>query len=245
MKEALRVVVMTRLLCDRQTPDERVSPVLMANRSSAPRPDPEVNEESDADVVIQDVMAGDQFEKRMQKFETLKPSFVEFFSRRQVFIANKLQELRQEYVQLQEKWNIHCQTLNDQAKPSILEGETMPIGRTTRRSANLGDAVRSDLEMEQILASLESNDATDPNHLSQRNLATIPDMISVANGKVDYLFDDTCHRVENPAEYYAPHTGIHDWTEEEKSIFLDKYAAYPKQFGIIADYLPNKTSSQC
>jgi len=70
-------------------------------------------------------------------------------------------------------------------------------------------------------------------------------MISVKNGKVDYLFDDTCHRVENPTEYYAPEAGIHDWTEEEKKIFLDKYAAYPKQFGIIANCLPNKTSSQC
>jgi hypothetical protein len=99
--------------------------------------------------------------------------------------------------------------------------------------------------MEQILASLESNDAMDPHYLSQHNLATISNMISVTNGKIDHVYDDTSHRVEDPAEYYAPHTGIHDWTEEEEKIFLDKYAAYPKQFGIIADYLPNKTSQQC
>lgn len=245
MKEALRVVVMTRLLCDRQTFDERVNPVLLANLALAPPPDPRLNEKTDPEGVIHEVMAGPRFGKRMQSFAMLRPSLVEFLSQRQALTTNKIQKLRQEYLELHEKWIAHCQALNEQAKPSILEGETVPIGRTTRRSANLGDAVRSDLEMEQILASLESNDATDPNHLSQRNLATIPDMICVTNGRIDYLFDDTCHRVENPAEYYAPQTGIHDWTEEEKRIFLDKYAAYPKQFGIIADYLPNKTASQC
>ncbi len=81
-----------------------------------------------------------------------------------------------------------------------------------------------------------------------RNLAKIPDMISVTHGKVDYLFDDTSHFVENPEEYYAPHTGIDDWKDDEKAILLDKYAAFPKQFGIIGgagDFLPNKTPAQC
>jgi len=162
-----------------------------------------------------------------------------------MLVDDKIRRLREDYVNIQEKWRSHCHKLNEQTKPSILKGEILPIGRTTRRTANLGDTVRSDLEMEQILASLESNDLSDPHYLSQHNLATIPDMISVKNGKVDYLFDDTCHRVENSTEYYASETGIHDWTEEEKKIFLDQYAAYPKQFGIIANCLPNKTSSQC
>lgn len=245
MTEALRIVVMARLLCDRQKPEERISPILKANLALAPQPEADINEEPDANRVVQEVVTGPRFECRMREFRALKPSLARYFSQRQTLTNEKIQKLRQEYTELHEKWLAHCHALNEQAKPSILEGESMPIGRTTRRSANLGDAVRSDLEMEQILASLESSDATDPNHLSQRNLATIPDMVSVTKGGIDCLFDDTSHRVENTAEYYAPHTGIHDWTEEEKKIFLDKYAAYPKQFNIIAEFLPNKTSSQC
>lgn len=118
-------------------------------------------------------------------------------------------------------------------------------GRTTRRSTAITDAVRSDFEMEQIIASLGNDDATDPNHLSMRNLAKVPDMISVVNGEVDYLFDDTADRVENPSEYFASDTGIGEWTEAEKKIYLDKFAAHPKQFGVIADALPNKTAGQC
>ena len=247
LRDPLELVVRTRFFCDHQTREERVDPVLLANlslsclRGTGISEEPELNAEG----VIREVMKGPRFASLVRGFGVLRPSLVDFVSQRRTLVNDKIRHLREDYVNLQEKWKSHCHKLNEQAKPSIFEGEAMPIGRTTRRTANLGDTVRSDLEMEQILASLESNDLSDPHYLSQHNLATIPDMVSVKNGKIDYLFDDTCHRVENPAEYYAPQTGIHDWTEEEKKTFLDKYASHPKQFGIIANHLPNKTSSQC
>lgn len=242
IKEGLRVVVKARLLYHHDAREEFINSVLFENTRTD---DDDEVEEPDAEGLIREILSGPQLEGRVESFNRLRPSLVEFLTQRQALIHDKFKKLRQEYACLQEQWNTHCHILNEQSKPSILEGETMPIGRTTRRSANLGDVVRSDLEMDQILASLENNDATDPNHLSQRNLATIPDMISVTNGRVDYVFDDTSHRVENPAEYYGPVTGIDDWTAGEKQIFLDRYAAYPKQFGIIAESLPNKSSSQC
>lgn len=247
LRDPLQLVVRTRFLYDHQTREERINPVLLANLSLSCLRGNGISEGPalTAERLIRDVMKGPRFASLIRSFGLLRPSLVNFVSQRRMLVDDKIRHLREDYVNTQEKWKSHCHKLNEQTKPSILKGETLPIGRTTRRTANLGDTVRSDLEMEQILASLENSDLSDPHYLSQHNLATIPDMISVKNGKVDYLFDDTCHRVENPTEYYAPETGIHDWTEEEKKIFLDKYAAYPKQFGIIANCLPNKTSSQC
>jgi hypothetical protein len=166
-----------------------------------------------------------------------------FESRRSALNAKK-ERLQLEYQALHQRWRRHCDILNQQARP-VEPQENVPVsGRTTRRSTAMGDTVRSDLEMEQIIASLGYDEATDPNQLSTRNLAIIPDMISVT-GETQYTFDDTNHLVENPSDYYAPCTGIHDWTETEKETFLDKYAAFPKQFGLIAESLPNKTPSQC
>jgi hypothetical protein len=236
-KEALRIVVMTRLLRDRQTREERVGPVLLTNRSrsqfQAPRPS----------TSMQEFISGIKRRQDADARRILEQQFKEREAKR----LAKVQRLRKEYQALHEKWAQHCALLDEQSRALVSETETVqPAGRTTRRSAaTLGDAVRSDLEMEQIIASLGNDEATDPAHLSLRNLATIPDMISVTHGKVDYVYDDTNHRVENPAEYYGPHTGIHDWTEEEKKTFLDKFAEYPKQFGSIAGYLPNKTQAQC
>ena len=244
--EALRTVVMTRLLCDRQTREELINPVLVANlQLAAQSRDPRAS--TIAENVIAEVTEGRRGEDRMERFSSFRGSLVENFQHRQTVLSEKIRRLRKEYVSLHERWVAQCALLDDQARPAVVtESETVqPVTRATRRSTTMSDAVRSDLEMEQIIASLGYDEATDPNQLSLRNLATVPDMISVTNGRVDYVFDDTNHLVDNPSEYYGPTTGIHDWTDAEKEIFLDKFAAYPKQFGVIAEHIPNKTASQC
>ena len=241
--DALRIVVMTRLLCDHQSREERIDPVLMANLSIASPP--EVHPTSNPAMLLIKMATGQPLINRMTSFAATRPSIVMYLEQRQALVSDKIARLREEYLSLHENWVAHCTALNEQQKTLASEHEMQHGGRTTRRSTALTDAVRSDFEMEQIIASLGNDDATDPNHLSMRNLAKVPDMISVVNGKVNYLFDDTADRVENPSEYFAPDAGIDDWTEAEKKIYLDKFAAHPKQFGIIADALPNKTTGQC
>ncbi|EAU89370.2 hypothetical protein CC1G_11066 [Coprinopsis cinerea okayama7 len=242
-EEALRAVVMTRLLCDHQTRDELVNPVLMANRALVDStPDPRPTAESTPDKLIAEVHR--KLDESID-FATIRPSLAEHFEQRQNLVNDKVSRLSAEYLALHRKWKAHCSALNALQRSQGPESDHLLHGRTTRRTSAFTDTVRSDLEMEQVIASLGVDDLTDPNYLSSRNAATIPDMISVTEGKVDFLFDDSNHLVENPAEYYAPHTGIDDWTEEEKRIFLDRYAMYPKQFGLIAEGLPHKTAAQC
>ena len=241
--DALRIVVMTRLLCDHQSREERIDPVLMANLSIASPP--EVHPTSNPGMLLIKMNTGQPLVNRMSSFASTRPSIVMYLEQRQALVSNKVARLREEYLSLHENWVAHCTALNEQQKTLASEHEMQHGGRTTRRSTAITDAVRSDFEMEQIIASLGNDDATDPNHLSMRNLAKVPDMISVVNGKVDYLFDDTADRVENPSEYFASDTGIGEWTEAEKKIYLDKFAAHPKQFGVIAEALPNKTAGQC
>jgi hypothetical protein len=233
---------MTQLLRDQQRRDDRVNTILMENLSISRVAD-------DEPPTSQEKLVDHVSTKRLNPngddhFLAAKSWLCARFERRQAAFSEKSQRLQAEYQALHKRWRRHCASLNEQARP--VESDTAPVsGRTTRRTAaNLGDTVRSDLEMEQIIASLGYDEATDPNQLSARNLAVIPDMISVT-GKPQVFFDDTNHLVHNPNEYYAPYTGIHDWTEPEKELFVDKYAAFPKQFGTIAEYLPNKTPSQC
>ncbi|KAH9478673.1 hypothetical protein JR316_0009131 [Psilocybe cubensis] len=240
-EEAFRIVVMTRLLLDHQTREERVAPVLAANLAIANPP--EAHPVATPESLLEWANNGQMRQDQLKSFVLTRPRLVQYLQQRNSVVEDKITRLKSKYVELQESWLAHCHALNEQQKTLASEHESQHGGRTTRRST--ADAVRSDFEMEQIIASLGVDEATDPTHLSMRNVATIPDMISVTQGKVDYLFDDSSHLVENPSEYYAPHTGIHDWTDEEKQIFLDKFAAHPKQFGIIADYIPNKTAAQC
>lgn len=239
-QQYLRTVVMTRLLCDKTTREERVEPLLNQRVPTPPL------SSSPADELVREVMARQQ--QSDKRIVDTREALIKRFQARQQLVSEKAQQLRTEYLALHKKWAAHCADLDRLYKPPPVETDiVVPVttGRTTRRTANLGDAVRSDLEMEQIIASLGVDDATDPSQLCLRNLAKIPTMISVEKGQVDVVYDDTNCVVQNPMEFYSPDTGVDDWTKEEKAIYLDQFAAAPKQFGTISTFLPHKTARQC
>lgn len=243
LRDALIHVVASRAVHDLHRRDERVAPILLSNLTIA---EPPPDGDGPATTLMQEFMEPSWVEQREKQCQKILPSGFLFVGERRVAVDEKVARLKAEYLELQSKWLEHCAKLDEEAKASAPEDTVTASGRTTRRSAaTLGDAVRSDLEMEQIIASLGNEDLTDANHLSMRNAATLPDMVSVARGYVDSVYDDTNNLVLDVPEFYRQRTGIDDWTEEEKKVFLKAYAAHPKQFGIIAHSLPNKTASQC
>ena len=244
ISDALKKVVLARNRLDKQSRDERVNPILMANLSlvSTPQSRTPTFPQTLVEEFRSKVLTIEDQELRMNARAVLAARFAE----QRESLSEKVQRLRDEYLQHHRKWKAHCAELDAALKANAVEETTAATGRTTRRSAAThGDAVRSDLEMEQIIASLGNEDMTDPNQLAVRNVATIPDMISVEKGHVEYLFDDTNGFVEDPASFYDARSGFYDWTDEEKAIYLKKYAEFPKQFGQIASFLPNKTAKQC
>ncbi|KAM5533796.1 hypothetical protein V8D89_012571 [Ganoderma adspersum] len=246
LSQALRLVAKLRFRHDPITQDARVEPILFSNRQlaeteAASSPEPEARPRSVSEKVTEKV----EQQATEGAFGGTKHSLRKRFAQHQAALADKVTRLRKEYMALHERWMVHCAKLDEVARASALEEAAATAGRTTRRTAAMGDAVRSDLEMEQILASLGNEELTDANHLSQKNAAVVPDMVSVTKGRVEYIYDDTNNLVEDPHDFYKLETGIDDWTEQEKKVLIDKYAIHPKQFGIIADYLPNKSPAQC
>ena len=243
--EALHMVVSARQQLDVQTREERVNPILMSNRAIAPLPDaPTLS----ADTLVQEVLAGRPVEYTIQAFGShVRDSLVANMASRQVTVDEKIVQLRREYLALHKEWVTRCAELDNSHRVDPAGGEVAAVPtRTTRRSAAvLGDAVRSDLEMEQIIASLGNDELYDPAHLALRNLAVIPDMISVSRGKVDAVFDDTNNAVDDPQSFFDPSPGLAEWTDDEVEIYKQRFAKYPKQFGHIAVGLTHKTQAQC
>ncbi|SPO24893.1 uncharacterized protein UTRI_01398_B [Ustilago trichophora] len=129
---------------------------------------------------------------------------------------------------------------------------SLTTGRANRRSAQagfagFGDAVRSEAEFLEILASLENADMQDPNMRAARTTATAPDMYIDPDS--DHLmklrYDDINGFVADPLAFYLDEFDPDVWSEEEKAIFARRYALWPKQFGKIAQALPHKTPAQC
>ena len=246
VRERLRLVVLARLRCDRQTRDERVYPLLRANQIVSELQSTPASSDGQ-NPLFDEFMGPARLRERNKKHRKLLPALVDLFTQRQSKISAKAAQLKEEYLALHERWMEHCARLDDEQKCGTADEVAVPSGgRATRRStAILGDAVRSDLEMEQIIASIGVEELTDPNYLAIRNVAKIPDMISVTHGSVQYVYDDTNNILDDPAEFYGPSPRTDHWTEEERNIFLREFAAHPKQFGVIAERLPNKTAAQC
>ena len=105
-EEALRIVVMTRLLCDRQTRDERVNPVLMANLSiSMPL---EVHPTATPDSLLERMFNKNEQEMkdRMSSYIKTRPRLAMYLESRHEKIEDKQRRLREEY-RKQENWLAH------------------------------------------------------------------------------------------------------------------------------------------
>ena len=248
LTEALRMVVSARQKLELQSREERVNPILLSNRAiSAPPTDVPA---PSADALVQEVLAGHRAKGTIQAFEShVRDSLVANMAVRRETVDEKAVRLRRDYLALHREWVARCAELDNLhrvgADPAAGEVSSLPT-RTTRRSAAvLGDAVRSDLEMEQIIASLGNDELYDPAHLAMRNVAAIPDMISVSQGKVDAVFDDTNNAVNDPLSFFDPSPGLAEWTDDEVEIYKQRFAKYPKQFGHIAAGLAHKTQAQC
>ncbi|PWN47713.1 hypothetical protein IE53DRAFT_305673, partial [Violaceomyces palustris] len=147
-------------------------------------------------------------------------------------LNEKIANLKQQYRTINDEWQLHCARLDRISEPTST--------RANRRNpqmgvAGFGDAVRSEAEFLEILASLESADMQDPNMRAARTTATAPEMIIDPDkeGPLKKDYDDDNGFVADPIAFYLSEFDPDLWSEEEKAIFAKRYALWPKQFGKI------------
>ncbi|QRV91300.1 Myb-like DNA-binding domain protein [Ceratobasidium sp. AG-Ba] len=188
------------------------------------------------------------------------------FSEREEYVENKLGNLEEEYLTLNEAWFDYCQKLDEAAeKRRVREAAAIaaaaqnvvsePVAaqtRSTRRNpvVNAGvmaDAVHSDFEMEKVMNNMRDAAAVDPDLLARPNLARIPDMVTVTEPEMlRFTFDDENGQVDDPTEFYDfKGRAVEHWTTEERDIFIEQHRIFNKRFDKIAEHLPHKTTSQC
>ncbi|KDN36327.1 hypothetical protein K437DRAFT_265322 [Tilletiaria anomala UBC 951] len=190
---------------------------------------------------------------------------------RQKRLHVKIEQLRQQYRKLNDEWRVHCEHLNrwnerKERRSAVQTGTgtpaaeqdfivsmmTLATSRTNRRNMNtgfagFGDAVRSEAEFLEILASLESADMQDPTMRAARTTATTPNMLLDPDSTKPIFnnYEDNNGFVADPVAFYFNKFDPDFWSDEERTVFLRKYALYPKQFGKIASFLEHKTTQQC
>lgn len=242
-------------------------PILAWNMAAAP-------EESSRVMVVDDEGRErmlEEFIRPLKSEEATRAKFVRFaVAREKVKLDNTVTQLKDSYLSINKKWKDQCSFLDELMKqrgppppelyampgaihPVVTPGAVAPTtpaieeifnSRSNRRRGLGGDIVATDAEFEEILAGLADNALKDPNLRASKTAAVIPDMIVGPERNLQYNNDNDL--VTDPLSFYD-NVGVAEpiWTTEERAIFIKRYLAYPKQFGRIADGIPNKTAGEC
>mmetsp|Transcript_20108 Transcript_20108/g.25466 ORF Transcript_20108/g.25466 Transcript_20108/m.25466 type:complete len:1248 (-) Transcript_20108:83-3826(-) len=187
-----------------------------------------------------------------QTTHTLKrPIMMQYMRQCMLDSKEKTKKTAREYEVKRKKWLVklvddHIQTpksvaaINNALPPSPEPPRVVEVTPRGRRSRNSSDAVRSEAEFTQIMKQLSETDKDDPNNRYMKTLAVIPPML-VDKRDLSRVFVDNNRYVEDCGEEYRNHLLTNPWNTEEQTIFLRKYISYPKDFGKIATFLPNKS----
>lgn len=144
-------------------------------------------------------------------------------------------------------------TLKDDSVALPAFGISASSGATTtsanrRRLGPIGDVVRSEEEMNCILRDLllAEAHATALTTRWKATLATVPDQVDVLAGNSRYLHFADKNRIQSPAQVEerskATFARASNWSLLEQRIFCERFFAFPKQFGKIAEGIPGRTA---
>ncbi|XP_020227584.1 uncharacterized protein LOC109808826 isoform X3 [Cajanus cajan] len=79
----------------------------------------------------------------------------------------------------------------------------------------------------------------------QRSTLKMPSLILDEKEKITSKFVTSNGLVEDPLAIEKERTMINPWTSEEREVFLEKFAAFGKDFRKIASFLDHKTTADC
>ncbi|KAH7100446.1 hypothetical protein BKA62DRAFT_771473 [Auriculariales sp. MPI-PUGE-AT-0066] len=170
-----------------------------------------------------------------QEVSTMREKLVRAISRR----YERVDDLRDEYLARNEEWERYCAELD--RVQAIRTADIIPTHLARLAKGIEGASSRSETELEFAMVALSGEEVVEPSLLHQRNVAVIPDMLSVLpDGDAEGLAD---------LEEESGFPYIDDWTEEEIEAFKARFAEQPKQFGYISQALEiqakGRTPEEC
>eukprot|EP01117_Protostelium_nocturnum_P015417 TRINITY_DN5978_c0_g3_i1.p1 TRINITY_DN5978_c0_g3~~TRINITY_DN5978_c0_g3_i1.p1 ORF type:complete len:1130 (-),score=362.84 TRINITY_DN5978_c0_g3_i1:39-3428(-) len=113
--------------------------------------------------------------------------------------------------------------------------------RSSNRFGN-GDSVKSEAEFEEIMNQLREveGEQHDPFHRYRSTVARIPNMILEEQNLP--LFVNSNGIIEDPMVIEREKKFANPWTEEERTIFVEYFLKFPKEFGEISARLQKKST---
>lgn len=202
------------------------------------------------------------FQSNVADHDEVKDLMLADFAKHQKNVFEKQKHLKRKYKELYGDWNQRCQEFDRESTRSKKKGAVEPVERvmspalsanepqTRRRGGNVptGDVVRSEAEMQQVLANLQEAEAEEAakSKLEGPKEARLPDMILDDREKNKYQDTNRLLRTQEEVHLaYRYEVPPDNWNDDEQQKFIDLYIQFPKQWHKIAAGFPDRDFKAC
>ncbi|KAL5477634.1 hypothetical protein EMCRGX_G024455 [Ephydatia muelleri] len=191
----------------------------------------------------------------IERHKSFRPKLLQLVQKLKLDHHKKELKLCKEYDRRRVEWEARIEKMennqkkkNRDARNKELYERLFPELRTKREQMEKFSrvdqrGVRSDAELKELMYELMEQEEAPARY--RRTQAVIPPMV-IDQREQAMRFTSNSGLIKDPMALYKESTRIASiWTEEEKRIFRDKFLQYPKNFAVIAECLPNKTTADC
>lgn len=191
-------------------------------------------------------------------FTEHRTSIMELLEARVKEEADRDERLRREWTENYRQWRNYVEQLDDllgmkyedeQDQKASSPENTSPAVQMTPIERRRGGKYASEHDIQEVLKKSAEEEKERAKQLAgvksvDEKEANIPDML---NERQRYIFRDRNRVVspENALEVFQFQPAEDDFTEEEQRIFVERFQAWPKNFGKIAEALPGRNFQQC
>ncbi|CCG80546.1 Uncharacterized protein C22E12.19 [Taphrina deformans PYCC 5710] len=181
------------------------------------------------------------YDVNLAMYQEKRPQIVKLLQDRKIAHLQEDEANRGEYIQRHKRWLRHTARCDRQRLLELQQEENEAAALSSALAPSRGTRNKPiGFELKEAMVGIET-----PNNVL--NEAVIPRLIHDPVERELYSFVDLNELVDDPLDFYNITTEdpTEKWTEEEQSIFSSRYKMTPKQFGVIAAGLPNRTAQEC
>lgn len=177
-------------------------------------------------------------ERRRHKWKEYR-TLREAWERKLKLARDKRSKEKREMMKERDRFLVMC----TKGQSALLSSRTSSGRMSTKifPSLNANGQTNTNAEVDALLASIASEGGTPGlKDIWSKTLADIP-----VQNPSNIPCDSGSVWIEDPLQDFRASRAVNPWRFEEKLIFLDKFAMYPKNFRKIAGFLEHKTTQDC
>ncbi|XP_076364606.1 uncharacterized protein LOC143253915 isoform X2 [Tachypleus tridentatus] len=192
------------------------------------------------------------FHENKVRFSSFKKDLIVLLKKKQEDRQQRETYLTESYNRLMQAWQQRMEkkdsNINKKAKDmkqrEFFEKQYPELRKQREereRLSRVGQRVRSDAEMEEIMDGLQEQELEDK---KMKSYAVIPPiLIDQRRKRIQYTNRNGL--VEDPMAEYKERQMLNVWIDQEKETFREKYLQHPKNFCFIASHLERKSVADC